>query len=416
MGSPPETMLAQQAITAKQKGSQMTRSRQVLTGVAVVAIVVALVAIPVLLYAMAGPSPSPLATTTLSSPSRLPMASPSATGSPFLMGNWRVLAASDTVGASWSPDGNWLAVWDRVTNGTPDEQHLRLLDKTGKQIRVLNGDYLVWVDATHFVITRASESFLGSVDANDVTPLAVAFPDGAVSNDHGAVAIETIPSNPADTSFVVWTQNGTSQPIAGEPEAWSRDGTKLAVWHYVAPSGSQSAGSQPPGWVEVLSWPSLHAIVTENSPTFARQPMSFDPSGRYLLAPQASGACVIDLSDGALIGPTGVGMGSTPAWDSTGDPVVANFDGSATTYPVSGRSPTTLTGVGDSVSASADGSTLVFYFAQSAGPVTLVRGGSTQTVQTPGPVQPTPALSPDGSGVIVICLVDQQQYLLLLAA
>jgi hypothetical protein len=374
------------------------------------AVVVALALMPFALPTMFSPaatsSPTASAVASPSMPLSTVSPAPSPLASPTQIGDWKVLAASDTVEAFWSPDGNWLAVQDGVTNGTPAQQHLRLFDRSGNLVRSLDGDSIVWLDATQFVLSRGNSSFLGSVASADLTPIATDIGEGDLSNSHGAVAVATLASDQAKDSFVVWTQAGTSRVLPGDPSAWSPDGAKLAVWHYVKPVGPQGTGSQPPGWLEVLSWPDLRAVVSIKSASFSRW-MTFDPSGRYLLA--GPGHTIVDTTTGQLIGPTVTELGS-PVWDSASNLVAPALDGSVTTYPISGGPGVTQAGVGDTAVASTDGSTILLYFASSQDnrPITLLRNGASRTIAVPGPVPYGIALSPDGSGVVITCQVEDK--------
>jgi hypothetical protein len=342
-----------------------------------------------------------------SSPTTVSGSLPSPSASPTVAGDWKVLAASAGVGASWSADGRWLAVWERLSYGATRD--LRLLDSSGNLVRSLDGDRVVWLDATRFVLWRASSSFLGSVDSTVLTPTAVTFPADALSNSHGAVAITTAnSSDTAKTSFVVWTQAGTSRVVIGEPEAWSPDGTRIAVWHSTAPAGPLGVGYQPTGWVEVLSWPDLRSVASLKDDSFVRQ-TSFDPSGRYLVVSRlgVAGFSILDLATGRMVGPSGVA--GSPVWDSSSDLLVSAADGSVTTYPISGAPPTTRAGLGDGVASSTDGSTIVTFFSQdylpNPRPITLIRNGVSRTVSVPGGLESAPVLASHGSGVVIVCLV-----------
>ncbi len=397
------TTLVAAAIRAKRERSEKSRRwRPVVAIAAAVAIVAALVAVPLVFRSAVVPSvsSSPIVTT---SPSL-----PPASASPTRVGDWKVLAASAGVGASWSPDGKWLAVWNEFVSG--QTRDLRLLDRAGNPVRSLDGDRLVWLNDTQFVLSRASSSFLASVDSTVVTPIASTIPAGALSNNHGAVALTTVqPLDPAETSFVVWTQAGTSRVVIGEPEAWSPDGTRLAIWHSTAPAGPRGIGSQDTGWVEVLSWPDLRSVASLKDDLLVSPHISFDPSSRYVLLPRIglSGFLILDLASGRTVGPSGV---TGPAsWDSAGDVLVAAADGSVTTYPISGGPATRQDGVGDSVASSTDGSTVVLYFwgdySQNPRTITLIRNGVPRAISVPGGIESAPVISPDGSGVVIVCLV-----------
>jgi hypothetical protein len=397
------TALVDQAIRAKREGSGKSRQwRPFVALAAAAAIVAALVSVPLVFRPAVLPnaSSSPSATT---SPSL-----PAASASPSPIGDWKVLAASTGAGASWSPDGKWLAVWDEFVSGAT--QDLRLLDSAGNPVRSLDGDRLVWLDATEFVLSRGNSSLLGSVDSTGLTPIAVTFPAGALSNNRGAVALTTgQPLDPAKTSFVVWTQASTSRVVIGEPEAWSPDGTRIAVWHSTAPAGPLGVGYHATGWVEVLSWPDLRTLGSLKNDSFVPQPTYFDPSGRYLLATKLglAGLSILDLVTGRTLGPSGVT--GVPAWDRASDLLVAASDGSVTTYPTSGGPSTRQAGVGDSVASSTDGSTIILYFwgdySQNPRTITLIRNGLPRAISVPGGIESAPIIAPDGSGVVIVCLV-----------
>ncbi len=396
------TALVDAAIRARRERSERSsRWRPFVAVAAALAIMAALVWVPIVFRPAVLPnaSSSPTATT---SPS-----SPSATAS-TPVGDWKVLAASAGAGASWSADGKWLAVWDESVSGAT--QDLRLLDSSGNLVRSLDGDRLVWLDGTQFVLSGASSSFLGAVDSTVLTPIAVTFPADALSNNHGAVALTTAnPSDTAKTSFVVWTQAGTSRVVIGEPEAWSPDGTKLAVYHSTATAGPHGIAPEPPGWIEVLSWPDLRSVASLKSDSFVRQPTDFDPSGRYLLVSGfgLAGYSILDLATGKTV--VRAGVTGSPAWDSASDLLITATDGSVTTYPISGGPAITQAGVGDGVASSTDGSTIVLYFSQdyspSHRPITLIRNGVSRTITVPGGLESDPVIAPDGSGVVIVCLV-----------
>jgi hypothetical protein len=399
------TALVDRAIRAKRERSDKFRQwRPVFAIAAAVAIVAAFVAVPLVFRPAVLPnaSSSPAATP---SPSLTP-----ASASPSRVGDWKLLDASVTayVGASWSPDGKWLAVWDEYSG--PVVQDMRLLDGAGNVVRSLDGDRFVWLDATQFVLSRGASSFLGSVDSTVLTPLAATFPADPLSNNRGAVALTTVqPLDPAKTSFVVWTQAGTSRAVIGQPEAWSPDGTRLAVWHSTTPAGPRGIGSQDTGWVEVLSWPELRSVASLKDDLLVPPHISFDPSSRYVLLPRIgfSGFLILDLANGRTVGPSGIT--GPAAWDSAGDVLVAATDGSVTTYPISGGPAATKAGVGDNVVSSADGSTIAFYFSQDYSsnprPITLIRNGVSRAISVPGGLESDPVIAPDGSGVVIVCLV-----------
>jgi hypothetical protein len=328
-----------------------------------------------------GPSPSPIPSTgSLSSvvPAS-PTISPTSGSEP-----WKVLASSDTAGAGWSRDGRWLLVWDEVTNGTPAQRHISLDDAHGNVLRTFQGELPVqlepvWLDDRSFVIARDGTNYVGTIDSPALTPISPPFPAGLTSSSHGALAYETFGSLDASARFVVWTPSGgTTTPRPGQPVAWSRDGTKLAVWHWVSGTGPESAG-----WMEALSWPglrSLGAIHESLGWNFAL----FDPSGRYMYA----NGWVLDLVTGkasAMAGSSAASRANDLRFPSLG----------------------IVTGPDQNASASADNSTVVSWYMSQQRPIVLLRGGLERSIDVPGPLQPPdPQLSPDGTGLVVVCAVD----------
>lgn len=271
-----------------------------------------------------------------------------------------------------------------MTNGSPAQRHISLDDAQGDVIRTFQGELPVelqpvWLDARSFVIARDGKNYLGTVDSPALTPISPPFPDGLTSNGHGALAYQTSGNLGGSDRFVVWTQaGGTTTPRAGDPVAWSRDGTKLAVWHWVSGTGPGSAG-----WMEALTWPglrSLGAIHESLGWIFAL----FDPSGRYLYA----NGWVLDLVTGQASAMTGA---------SAANPANAHL------FPSLG----VVTSPDQSSGASADNSTVVLWYMSQQRPIVLVRGGRQRSVDVPGPLQPPdPQLSPDGTGLVVVCAVD----------
>jgi WD40 repeat protein len=370
-------------------------------------------------------SPGPLSSgaTGHPTPSRpLPGATESA--GPSAAGPWRLLAASDTVGAEWSPDGRSIAVLDQVTSGTPEQQHVTLFARSGEKVRSLQGEAFAWVDSSRFVLTSANSSYLGSIGSADLRPIPAAFPSDptagiALSNGQGAVALVALdPNAPAKTTFVVWTESGESGRMSGRPEAWSPDGSRLAVWHAEQRVGPQGV-ALPPGSVEVLSWPGLERVATVSGSSYADKPISFDPTGPHVLISRSTSALpkysVADATTGRLLGPANI-SGFAPVWDAGGHLFVPSPDGSVRIWSLSDAQPVTKDNVGDTATGSADGSLVVLYFAasQEAKSITLVRAGAYRALKVPGPIQFAPAPSPDGSGLVVFCEVGAGEQALLL--
>jgi hypothetical protein len=79
-------------------------------------------------------------------------------------------------------------------------------------------------------------------------------------------------------------------------------------------------------------------------------------------------------------------------------------DGSLKVFDVDGASQRVIEAVGDSASSSADGSTSVLWFESTDQPISVLRSAGRRTIDVPGQVQPPdPQLSPDGSGLVLVC-------------
>ena len=332
-----------------------------------------------------GQPPSPVA------PSGAPSSAntPGPTGSPTTaLEPWKVLATSDTAGAGWSPDGRWLLVWDAVTNGTAAQRHISLDDAHGNVVRTFQGELPVelqpvWLDDHTFVIARDGRNYLGTIDLSVLTPIPPPFPDGLISNGHGALAYQTSGNADAAARFVGWTfSGGTTAPRPGVPVAWSVDGTKLAIWHWV----SGASGPAVLGWIEILGWPGLRSLGGVREP-LGWIAAAFDASGRYVLA----NGKVLDLATGAISPMQLPGSSGSPRFDGAN---ALRFPAAAA--PLSGD---------QNAAESADGSTVVIWTIAGAESIALIRDGISRSIEVPGPIEPpTPQLSPDGSGLVVTCV------------
>ena len=374
---------------------------------AAVALVIALVGLPMVLSPAGGPdarqSSNQIGAATASPASGGSVAAASPSSQP----NWNEIASGAGAGASWSPDGSYLAAWSEDAAGST--QGLRLLDRTGELVRQLDGDRLVWVDQHSFLLAQGGSFSLGSVGSSNLTPSAAPLSDTELASGAGAVARASLdPAAPSKSTFVVWTVAGTSSAVLGEPQAWSPDGEKLAVWHPM--SSAPAVGSQTTGWMEVIDRRSLRAVATSKSIALAPQPTRFDPSGRYLVESGIGigASAVLDTQSGKTTQLSS--LAGSPVWNDKGQLIVAGQDGGLRTYSIDGTATSTLPNVGDQVAASADGSTAVVFYSQdyvsNPRPVTIVRKSRTVAVGVPGGLEASPQISPDGTQAIVICLVD----------
>lgn len=321
-------------------------------------------------------------------------------------GAWTVLASGDSAGADWSPGGLWLLVWDEAANGSSTDRHVSLYDADGRLVRTISGvdpGYLtprsiaVWVDDQSFVVARDGRNYLGSVSGESLTAIsAPPLAGGVVSSGHGVLAFATGAILNADSSYSVWTAAGeASAPRPGVPVAWSVDGTEIAVWHWVSGQGPGSTG-----WLEIIRWATMETIATLHEDLglpFAR----FDPTGRYLY----DAGYIVDLRKGSATHVSPDRVVNAPVWNDAGQLLFPSEDGSVAIYDAQGIKQGTMSGLGDSAAASANGSILAFWYAQQGQPIQVVKNGVRTSLEVPGPIEPPdPALSPDGSRIVAVCV------------
>lgn len=111
------------------------------------------------------------------------------------------------------------------------------------------------------------------------------------------------------------------------------------------------------------------------------------PTGRRQSLAEPGNGWVLDLVTGqasAMTGSSGANRANARLFPSLG--VVASPDQDA--------------------GASADNSTVALWYMSQQRPIVLVRGGRQRSIDVPGPLQPPdPALSPDGTSLVVVCAV-----------
>jgi hypothetical protein len=334
---------------------------------------------------------------------------------------WSVLATTDIGGAYWSPDGKWFLLWSRPGYDQPAPVAMELHDAKGHLVKTVPFGTPIWVDGRSFIVeTAAGSAVLATVDSATVEPVSANLPldsgSAIVSNGHGAVAFSTAGANTTASQFAIWTPQGVSRQLPGQPAAWSRDGSKLAVWHYQGPI--VGADAMPGGWMEVLSWPDLKELVALPDTSVAGF-TSFDPSGLYLLLPGTGS--VLDVTTGARIQvvPDSTAF-DRAAWDQNSNLIIQEWTGGAsypvTTYSLDGKPLWRSDVTGDSLVGTLDGKTVVGYYGSRSqkSAMTVIRDGVVHDVALPGPLLfGPPQLSADGSAVVVLCNVGGRSQILL---
>jgi hypothetical protein len=179
---------------------------------------------------------------------------PVAVTQPYLRtisGGVAVTLPSEPGYVQWSPDARHILFSSAAS--------VELFDDAGTVMTRVDGAVsAAWIDSNAFATaTDCSDSAsIGQVSIHRLGG-GEAVLDGQfdttslVGNGHGAVALSkrSLESPQSKPSFVVWAGGRTSRAIAGEPVAWSTDGSKLLV------RASTAWGT--PALPEIIPYPSL---------------------------------------------------------------------------------------------------------------------------------------------------------------
>lgn len=368
------------------------------------------------LAACTGPTLSPTVPPTLvsqASPTAPAAAtsSPSVSPSPTPAVGWTRLATGDGAGTSWSPDGRWMLLVHGVVN---EPTSLELRDAAGGLVRSLDGTSALWLDDASFLVFGLTGTHLGEVGPPSGVPVIRPLPiaGSPLSNGHGAIALAMGSGAETDAHerYAVWTRTGLTQGGLGYPVAWSADGARLAVWHFLSPG--QGTGGRAGGWLQVVGWPGLRPLAAEHThPTDIYE--VFDPSGRYV-AFEAGAVDVLDVASGVVTTADVRVPSDAFAWDAASHLVLPGADtGDLMTVDIRGTVLTTQPGVGDDVAASVDGSVIVAFWDPPGlhEQLSLIRGGTATTVGLPCRTWPDygalfPQVAPRGQALTLTCAQD----------
>ncbi len=347
-----------------------------------------------------------------STPGPPPTSSPPPTSPPATtIGPWTVLTTGTNLQGAYSPDGAYLLVTDlHPFNGTSETTSVTLFKGTQVVRTLPEGDAVgAWIDSSSFLVLLEPEVFVGRVDSDVLTPVDV--PDiyqsmPILGSGHGQVAYVSAasvsdPNDPQGWQSRIWDGTAVSDPLPGIASFWSRDGTRLGIWHY-------AEGRIPDlsGWIEIVSWPSLTPIFTDRNARAVPYGEGFDPSGRYFSYLSTQGAQVVDLDAGTTttVGPALSQIGYTVAWDSASHLLIAE-GGTVVTYTASGAHLSDRTGAGNRVVASPDGTVVASYFRRdgSPGALTILEPAGIASVDIPGSrLFAGPPVIAAGSGAIFV--------------
>jgi hypothetical protein len=371
------------------------------------------------------------------------------------MGNtqWRVIVTGQTAYypyGIWAPDGAHLLVINF------DGGRAELLGRDGSLVRAYDhAVFAAWIDSERFLLLTYSNAHsgeqasavLGSVASRATVPEQVPFGD-ALPNGGDAVAFVSSGCDMGcdQWSYAVWSpENGTTARQSGEPVAWSADGQRLFVIHGKDDQGPPTGApgrSALVGWLEVVSWPGLDSIAQFHDETFNDDLDLVDPSGRYMAflpnIDTASDLSILDTSDGDVTdlhtqdslsawGPDDLVSAPSVSDATTTDGGKGDYltivpsRGTATGRTFDGAVDDSWANVGGEVTATPDGSMLVFWdaaFSDSRSFITVVANGvrtEIEPIPLDGYVVGTVHVSvaPDGQALVVDCTVNprsQDEY------
>jgi hypothetical protein len=338
-----------------------------------------------------------------------------------------LLTGSHVAFAGWSPDGSRYA----ISVGTADSSVIDLFDRSGTEVGsvALVVFQFAWLDANRFVFlsNRGNGSggvatFLGRVGSNEFTEIG---PYGVLAAGPSGSRALTLqgdgdPNVNLKRQYVVVSADGSvSKPRDGDPEAWSRDGSMLAVYHATA-LAPEPSGVQPPtlGSLEIVR-PTGERVASTQKLSFASPvALAFSPDGArvaftYDAAPLTGAAqtAVLEIRTGHV---TIIPESGPLTWASNDQLLLAYTSTDYGKTPSAIMSWSTVTGrvtkygPGDTVGASGLGTVVIGSDTTHVFTWTTTTGGSTRTGTFTlgysmgfGSWIPDSAWSPDGSSLIL---------------
>jgi hypothetical protein len=318
-----------------------------------------------------------------------------------------VTSSGGYFGAAWAPDG---AHFFNGQEPTPIE----VRNASGSLLTsYAQFDRAYWLDPSHLLGYRDTvgdpETAVASIA--DLKGSVVAAPEAlnttdgdGLPNGFGAVAVarKDASASVATYTFSVWSSGGVSAPHDGYPMAWSADGTKLAVVHFIKWGMKDFSGS-----LEVVSWPGLDRLYAGPRASFDEYSIEFDPSDQFVsLADYSNDSRSLDSSTRVV----SIGSGATadipctiPCTTFWNDHQQLSFDtrGQLETYDTLGKLVDERLVGGFLANASPDGSTVAF-ISDSIGSIVIERNGSviSQSQFGAGGIS-QPWFSPDGRSLLL---------------
>jgi hypothetical protein len=346
-------------------------------------------------------SASPLPATT---PTQTPTDAPTEQPTP-LAGGWIQLGFVGP--AIWAQDSLHFATAGQLGAG--------IYDTSGQRVKTCDVKSPSWLDESH-VAGIGQLLHVGVVcDINSAVPTSVplsAAGEYAVGNGHGAVAFDW-PHSPSDENdasydFAVWGGDALSAPQHAFAQAWSPDGSRLAVLDV------GDGGRDPVGVPSLLSWPGLQVSFASESLQPAVD-LTFDPSGRYIgyLTDGAS-----NLPDWIEVADTRTGsvadlprdLSGNFYWTADSLISVVTRDGVRSRYRPDGTLVSTWAAPFLWSATTPDSATVAFWDADRKQPnLRIETNGRTEALQAPDKVDNV-SIAPDGSA-LVVSVVGNASYL-----
>lgn len=304
----------------------------------------------------------------------------------------------------WAPNGAHFA--------TSNDAGAVVYDADGKSVAQSRLYVFDWFDDMHLIGLHVQTGAAEIFDITDQQSRVIDLPhtaDWVSSNGDGVAAFSWARDNDwPDThyNYFVWHDDAVTQAHDGYGQAWSDDGSKLALYHQFKDV------REPNGWLSVVSWPDLKPLYV-GGPPVAADDVAFDPSSSYIAFNTDTGdtPCsgtrpesakpsdrIVDLDTGTMVDIPTDNTGCF-YWTTDSEFAVLQADGSLLTYQPDGTLVSTAQDSFTACVESGDDSTDAFWsFGDSS--LRVVHDGHNSDYQAPDDPWHV-YLSTDGSQIVV---------------
>ena len=317
---------------------------------------------------------------------------------------------------AWSPSGARLAVRSEPSESGQGGR-ITILDRDGGTLEAFPGDDVAWIDDDSYLLLTADGFVRGQVGSTARQSFKGNYRKLVPGRD-GYVAI--VLELEGRDQYVLWHDGAIGSPRDGVPQAFSRDGSMLAVIHYpraCCAGGDPGATAAPaPPTLDILETATGRSIRSRSEVTWAYGAyLGFSPDGRYVAFDmdaakgQSRGRLgVMDIASGKLWT-----VGTAPvsdmdihfiAWASSGRIEVVGAPGSPqAALPVIVEESLIAGSTVDNpyVFGGPDGTWAAFQ--PSSTKMTVNTPNGSRTYDLPDVVGGPAAWSPDGSQIAVAC-------------